>query len=70
MARRPRRAHSSVFKAKVALAASKGEKTLTELAQRYDAHAKHITSWKAHLIDGAGAVFDGASTAVERANQV
>ena len=52
------------------MAASKGEKTLTELAQRYDAHAKHITSWKAHLIDGAGAVFDGASTAVERANQV
>ena len=38
MTRRARRTHSPVFKAKVALAAIKGEKTLAELAQQYDVH--------------------------------
>jgi len=38
MSRRPRRNHSPAFKAKVALAAVKGEKTLAELAQLYDVH--------------------------------
>ena len=61
MARRSRRTHSPAFKAKVALAAIKGEKTLADLAQQYDVHANQITSWKAQLIDGAGAVFGGAS---------
>jgi len=65
MARRPRRTHSPAFKAKVALAAIKGEKTLAELVQQYDVHANQITSWKAQLIDGAGAVFGGASAGVE-----
>ena len=38
MSRRPRRNHSATFKAKVALAASQGEKTLSELAQQFDVH--------------------------------
>jgi transposase-like protein len=38
MSKRPRRNHSPAFKAKVALAAVKGEKTLAELAQQYDVH--------------------------------
>ena len=49
MARRARRTHSPAFKAKVALAAVKGEKTLAELAQQYDVHANQITAWKAQL---------------------
>jgi len=47
MARRARRTHSPVFKAKVALAAIKGEKTLADLAQQYDVHPNQITAWKA-----------------------
>ncbi len=43
MTRRPRRNHSPAFKAKVALAAIKGEKTLAELAEQYDVHANQIT---------------------------
>ena len=42
MSKRPRRNHSPAFKAKVALAAVKGEKTLAELAQQYDVHANLI----------------------------
>jgi transposase-like protein len=43
MTRRPRRNHTADFKAKVALAAIKGEKTLSELAQQFDVHANQIT---------------------------
>ena len=44
MSKRPRRNHSPVFKAKVALAAVKGEKTLAELAQQFDVHPNQITT--------------------------
>ena len=57
MTRRPRRNHTPVFKAKVALAAIKGEKTLAELAQQFDVHANQITQWKAQLLEGAAGVF-------------
>src|SRR3712207_5043675 len=66
MTRRARRTHSPVFKAKVALAAIEGEKTLAELAQRYDVHPNQITAWKAQLADGAAGVF-GAGTAGAKA---
>ena len=46
MSRRPRRNHSPAFKAKVALAAVKGEKTRAELAQQFDVHANQITTWR------------------------
>ena len=44
MSRRARRSHSPAFKAKVALAAIKGERTLAELAQLYDVHPNQITA--------------------------
>jgi transposase-like protein len=67
MARRARRTHSPAFKAKVALAAIKGEKTLAELAQQYDVHPNQITAWKAQVLDGAAGLFGGgvAETAVD-----
>src|SRR3954451_5572234 len=57
MSKRPLRNHSPAFKAKVALAAVKGEKTLAELAQQFDVHPNQITQWKAQLLDGAAGVF-------------
>ena len=62
MTRRARRNHTAAFKAKVALAALKGEKTLTELAQLFDVHANQITTWKGQLLEGAAGVFDGGTT--------
>ena len=59
MAKRPRRNHSPVFKAKVALAALKGERTLSELAQQFDVHPNQVTQWKAQLLEGAASVFSG-----------
>jgi transposase len=52
MSRQPRRNHSPAFKAKVALAAVKGEKTLAELAQQFDVHPNQITTWQTQLLEG------------------
>ena len=57
MTKRSRRTHSPAFKAKVALAAIKGEKTLAELAQQFDVHPNQITTWKSQLLEGAAGVF-------------
>lgn len=61
--RRPRRNHSGLFKAKVALAALKGEKTLAELAQAFDIHQNQITTWKQELLERAGEIFDSEKRA-------
>jgi transposase len=63
MSKRPRRNHSPAFKAKVALAAVKGDKTLAELAQQFDVHPNQITQWKAQLLDGAVGVFGAEKAA-------
>ncbi|WP_188825379.1 IS3 family transposase [Brucella endophytica] len=63
MTRRPRRNHSPAFKAKVALAAIRGEQTLVELSQQFDVHANQIKQWKDQLFEGATGVFgDEAKT--------
>jgi transposase-like protein len=52
-----RRNHSPAFKAKVALAALKSQKTLADLAQQFDVHPNQITQWRSQLLDGAAGVF-------------
>lgn len=66
MSRRPRRNHSPAFKAKVALAAVKGEKTLAELAQQFDVHPNQVTTWRTQLLEIAAGVF-GSESASESA---
>ena len=70
MTKRARRPHAPGFKAKVALAAIKGEKTLAELAHRYDVHPNQITSWKAQLLEGAAGVFGSGASGIEAAPPV
>ena len=55
--KRPRRNHAPAFKAKVALAALKGDKTLAELAQQFDVHPNQITQWKTQLLERAMELF-------------
>ena len=57
MQRQPRRNHTPAFKAKVALAAIKGDRTLAQLAEQFDVHPNQITAWKAQLEGGAADVF-------------
>jgi transposase len=61
MTKRSRRNHSAVFKAKVALAAVKGEATLAQLAERFDVHPNQITQWKSQLLERAAEVFAAAA---------
>ena len=69
MARRARRNHSPAVKARVALEALKGERTLSDLAQRFDLHPTLITQWRAQPMEGASGVF-GAAAAAEAAPAV
>ena len=62
MSRRPRRNHSPAFKAKVAIAAIKGDRTIAQIADQFDVHPNQVTSWKAQLEGGAAEVFDGGSS--------
>jgi len=57
MARRQRRNHNSAFKAKAALAAVKGDKTIAELAEQFEVHPNQITDWKRQLQENASTVF-------------
>lgn len=62
MPRRPRRNHSPAFKAKVALAAIKGDRTIAELTEHFDVHANQITQWKVQLLERAVDAFGGNRT--------
>ena len=61
MTRRPRRNHSAAFKAKVALAALKGDRTMSELAQQFDLHPNQIKQWKDQLLENVSGVFDAGA---------
>ena len=57
MSRRARRHHTPAFKAKVAIAAIKGDRTLAQLAEQFDVHPNQITQWKTQLQESAANVF-------------
>lgn len=65
MTRRPRRNHSPAFKAKVALAALKGDRTMSELATQFDLHPNQIKQCKDQLLEGVRDVFDDGSRAAK-----
>ena len=66
MTRRPRRNHSANFKGKVALAAVRGDKTLSELASQFDVHPNQITQWKMQLLERVADVFGTRSGTTEK----
>ncbi len=59
--RSPRRNHTAAFKAKVAIAALKGDETLAALAEKFDVHSNQITQWKTQLLDNASVVYASAA---------
>lgn len=59
--RRKRRNHSAAFKAKVALAALKGDKTLAQLSSEFDVHVNQIQSWRKQLKENMVGLFESGA---------
>jgi transposase-like protein len=68
--RRPRRNHSAAFKARVALEAIRGEKTVAEIAAHHEVHANQVTSWKSQALENMAGIFDGSVVAEDGKEQI
>ena len=66
---RKRRLFEASFKARVALDAVRGLKTVSELAALYKVHPSQITAWKKQLLEGAGTLFEGPASKVDKSDE-
>ena len=55
--RKPRRNHSPAFKARVALEAIRGDRTVAEIAVHHEVHPNQVTTWKSQLLQNAAGIF-------------
>jgi transposase-like protein len=68
--RKPRRNHSAAFKARVALEAIRGEKTVAQIAAHHEVHANQVTTWKTQALGSLASIFDKSSGEAEGVAQI
>ena len=68
--RKPRRNHSAAFKARVALEAIRGEKTVAQIAAHHEVHATQVTAWTTQLLEKAAGIFGGDALATDSRERI
>ncbi|MHB8565098.1 MAG: transposase, partial [Acidiferrobacteraceae bacterium] len=68
--RKPRRNHSAAFKARVALEAIRGEKTVAEIATHHEVHPNQVTAWKQQALEHLAGIFSGPRGAEDGKEQI
>jgi transposase len=68
--RKPRRNHSAAFKARIALEAIRGEKTVAEIAAHHEVHPTQVTTWKTQALENMAGIFGGTLVADDGKGQI
>ena len=68
--RKPRRNHSAAFKARIALEAIRGEKTVAQIASQHQVHANQVSTWKTQALESLSAVFEKGPAEADSAAQI
>jgi len=68
--RKPRRNHSAAFKARIALEAIRGEKTVAEIAAHHEVHPNQVTTWKTQALESLVGVFNKSIVADDGKAQI
>ena len=68
--RKPKRNHAAAFKARVALEAIRGEKTIAQIAGHHEVHPNQVTTWKCQALEGLVGILGGARIADDGREQI
>ena len=69
MKKRQRKQYSADLKAKIAVEAVKGQRTIQEIASHYEVHPNMVTKWKKQVLEGASGIFSSGKAQASEADE-